>query len=286
MAENVYRDYILGYNNDGHRGMIGMERNMTDLAKWQNLIDIMATLRGENGCPWDLEQDHQSLKKYLLEEAYEVLDAIDANEDEALCDELGDLLLQIVFHAQIAKEENRFEIDDVVEAVSEKMIRRHPHIFGEEQAKDAEAVLTRWEQIKAAEKKSKGEEARGLMAINDNLPALMLAQKAQDKAARVGFDWPDINGPREKLTEEIIELDNAASLEERTEELGDILFSLVNMARFMDIDAEDALRQAVKKFIRRIDYMEESINNKGKIWGELNLDQLDKIWEEAKERGL
>ena len=259
---------------------------MADLQKWQELINIMAKLRGENGCPWDKEQDHTTLKKYLVEETYEVLDAIETQDDEALCDELGDVLLQVVFHAQIAEEQGRFCIDDVVDAVNHKMIRRHPHIFGEAHADNATEVLTMWEQIKAEEKTSSSAEKRGLMKLNENLPALMLAQKAQDKASRVGFDWPDISGPREKLTEEIAELDAASNQEEKIEEMGDVLFSLVNLARFMDLDAEDALRHSVRKFIRRFDYIENTLKNQGRNWEALNLSQLDEIWKEAKEKGI
>lgn len=259
---------------------------MADLQKWQDLIDIMDRLRGDGGCPWDREQNHRSLKKYLLEESYEVLDAIDAENDEALCDELGDVLLQIVFHSRIAQEQGRFCIDDVVDVVNAKMIRRHPHIFGQAHADNSEDVLTMWEQIKAEEKTSGSGEKRGLMKINENLPALMLAQKAQDKASRVGFDWPDISGPRAKLSEEIGELDVAVTPEEKEAELGDVLFSAVNLARFMDVDAEDALRRSVRKFIDRFDYIENTLIKQGKNWGELSLAQLDEIWDAAKEKGI
>lgn len=257
---------------------------MANREKWQELIDIMARLRGEGGCPWDRQQDHQSLKRYLVEEAYEVLDAIDAGDDAAFCDELGDVLLQIVFHAQIATEQGRFTIDDVVAAISAKMIRRHPHIFGEASAENAEQVLTMWEEIKAKEKNSDGESSRGLMKLNENLPALMLAQKAQEKAARVGFDWDDIGGPRAKLAEELAELEAAQTQEEKAAELGDVLFSIVNMARFLDIDAEDALRRCVRRFIGRCDYMDKVIEGRGQSWQQLNLAELDQIWDEAKER--
>ncbi|MEG1538198.1 MAG: nucleoside triphosphate pyrophosphohydrolase, partial [Clostridiales bacterium] len=204
-----------------------------DAAKWRQLVEIMSVLRGENGCPWDREQDHFTLKKYFVEETYEVLDAIDARDDVALCDELGDALLQVIFHAQIAAEQGRFTINDVVAGISAKMLRRHPHVFGSDQAATSGEVLTKWEEIKAAEKASGSPAAqkRGLMYVNDNLPALLLAQKVQDKAARVGFDWPDISGPRAKLTEEIGELDRAETPDEHRDELGDCLFALVNMAR-------------------------------------------------------
>ena len=259
---------------------------MADLTKWQKLIDIMAALRAENGCPWDKEQTHESLKRYLLEESYEVLDAIDSKDDAALCDELGDVLLQVVFHARLAEEEGRFNIDDVVDAVSNKMIRRHPHIFGEAHADNPDEVLTLWEQIKAKEKDSSGEKKRGIMKLNDNLPALMLAQKIQDKASRVGFDWQDIQGPKDKLREELAELDEAVTDAEKKEEFGDVLFAAVNVARFMDIDAEDALRQADHKFVRRFNYIEDEAAKQGKELTDLTLKEMDALWDEAKEKGL
>ncbi len=256
---------------------------MTDSSKWQELIDIVARLRADDGCPWDKEQTHQSIKYGLIEEAYETIDALDNNDDAAFCDELGDVLLQVVFHAQIAAEQNRFSIDDVVGGISSKMVRRHPHIFGEAKAENADQVLTMWEQIKAAEKDS-SQAKRGIMKLNENLPALMLAQKVQDKAHRVGFDWADISGPRAKLDEEIAELDAAVTDEEKMAELGDIFFSLVNMARFMDIKAEDALRQSVRKFIRRFELMEQALAEQGQEMTELDLEQLDQYWDKAKEQ--
>jgi tetrapyrrole methylase family protein/MazG family protein len=256
---------------------------MADSKKWQELIDIIARLRAKDGCPWDREQTHQSIKYGLIEESYEVIDAIDSEDEAALCDELGDVLLQVVFHAQIAAEENRFTINDVVKAITQKMIRRHPHIFGEAHAENTDEVLTMWEQIKAEEKDA-SQEKRGIMKLNENLPALMLAQKAQDKAHRIGFDWQDISGARAKLTEEIGEFDAAETVQEKAEELGDIFFSLVNLARFLDIKAEDALRQSVRKFIRRFEYMEKAIDMAGKVWSDMDLQQMDHYWNQAKER--
>ncbi len=255
---------------------------MADASKWQELVAIIARLRGKDGCPWDKKQDHFTLKRYLLEESYEVIDAIDSQDDAALCDELGDVLLQVVLHSQIAAEENKFTIDDVVDNVSRKMIRRHPHIFSDAHADNAEEVLTMWEKIKAEEKNSSQGEKRGIMNINQNLPALMLAQKAQDKAHRVGFDWPDISGAKAKLTEELQELEQANSPQERRAELGDVLFSLVNMARFMDIDAEDALRSSVQKFIKRFNYVEKTLAAKELQWEDVSLAEMDAIWDEAK----
>lgn len=255
---------------------------MADASKWQQLVAIIARLRGKDGCPWDKKQDHFTLKRYLLEECYEVIDAIDSRDDAALCDELGDVLLQVVLHSQIAAEENKFTIDDVVDNVSQKMIRRHPHIFSDAHADNAEEVLTMWEKIKAEEKNSGEGEKRSIMKINQNLPALMLAQKAQDKAHRVGFDWPDISGAQAKFTEELQELEQASSAQERCAELGDVLFSLVNIARFMDIDAEDALRASVRKFIKRFNYVEETLAVKELKWEDVSLAEMDAIWDEAK----
>jgi len=249
-------------------------------SNWTRLLEIIKTLREPNGCPWDREQTHQSLKPCLLEETYEVLEAIENASDPSLCDELGDLLLQVVFHSQIATEEGRFTIEDVISSVNQKMIRRHPHVFGSAEAADTQAVLSQWEMIKASEK-SQGKDSR-VMKINNNLPALLMAQKAQAKAARVGFDWADISGPWAKVEEELLELRNAQTQEEKSEELGDLLFAIVNLSRFLEVDAEDAMRQSVRKFINRFDYIEENLQKQGKSWDETSLVQMDELWDEAK----
>jgi tetrapyrrole methylase family protein/MazG family protein len=247
--------------------------------EWQKLLDIMTKLRGEDGCPWDKEQDHQSLKRYLLEESYEVIEAIDNDSDSQLCDELGDLLLQVVFHAQIAAEKGRFSIEDVLRGINQKMIRRHPHVFGEGKASDSAEVLSQWEKIKSQEKKS--EEKPKIMRVNSNLPALIFAQKVQEKASRVGFDWPDIKGPWAKLSEEIEEL-QAAAEEQRQEELGDVFFALVNLGRFWHLDSEETLRLAVKKFIRRFDEVERQVQKTGRDWQDFDLAGLDEFYNQAK----
>lgn len=254
--------------------------------QWRRLLAIMRRLRSEQGCPWDKEQTHQSLKRYLVEEAYEVLDAIDSGDDASLCDELGDVLLQVVFHAQIAEEQGRFNIDDVVAGICAKMERRHPHVFADDHAENAAEVLTLWEEIKAAERASSGGEKRqrGLMYLNENLPALMMAQKVQDKASRVGFDWPDKSGPRAAVTSELAELDAAVTPAQQQEELGDCLFALVNLGRFYALDAEESLRLAVKKFIRRFNYIERVLTQKGIAWQETTLADLDALWQEAKQK--
>lgn len=259
-----------------------MTKDMNGNELWQEFIHTIARLRDENGCPWDREQTHESLKRYLIEESYEVIDAIDSGSDDKLCDELGDVLLQVVLHAQIAAEDGRFAIDDVVRNVNQKMIRRHPHVFGDDEITTSREVLGRWESIKAQEKDA-GEQRR-IMSVNRNLPALMLAQKVQEKAARVGFDWPDIQGPWDKLSEEIGELKEAANREQKSEELGDCIFALVNIARFMDLDAEDSLRHCVEKVIARFNFMEDEIEKQGRKFTDFDLEKLDKLWDEAKEQ--
>lgn len=258
---------------------------LCDEKKWTELVGIMARLRAENGCPWDREQNHQSLRRYLVEETYEVLDAIDSGSDEALADELGDLLLQVVFHAQIAAEQGRFTIDSVLDHINQKMIRRHPHVFAAEHAENAREVLQQWEQIKAAEKAENGQAQtakKRIMQINENMPALLMAQKVQDKAARVGFDWPDIDGPWQKVQEELGELAAAKDQTAREDELGDCLFALVNLARFLAVDSEDALRHTVKKFIRRFDHIESRLAEQGRAWEQTSLEEMDALWDEAK----
>lgn len=248
--------------------------------KWSQLLEIMSRLRSEDGCPWDREQTHESLKRYLLEEAYEVIDAIDSGSSLRLTDELGDVLLQVVFHAQIGREKGLFDAGDVLDAINSKMIRRHPHVFGGGAAEDAQAVLNQWELIKAREQN--GDKPKGLMEVNENLPALMLAQKVQDKASRLGFDWENIQGPWDKLHEELDELKAAVTWEERRDELGDCLFALINIARFMDIDAEDALRHTVKKFLGRFQHIEKTMGTEEQAWENASLEELDQLWEEAK----
>ena len=257
---------------------------LCDPAKWQRLVEIMARLRAPDGCPWDKAQDHKSLNKYFLEEVYEVLDAIDRGSDESLCDELGDALLQVVFHAQLARERGVFTIDDVLDAICGKMERRHPHIFGTAHADDPDQVLSMWEAIKAQERKTSHSEKRGLMDVNDNLPALMMAQKVQDKAHRVGFDWADEEGSWRKLAEETAELRAAASKEEALDELGDMIFAAVNLARFYDIDAEQALRHTNRKFMSRFGYIEECLDRQGLGWDSCDRDLLEELWRQAKEK--
>lgn len=247
------------------------------------ITDVMNTLLGENGCPWDKEQTHESLRKNLLEEAHEVVEAIDCNDMEHLKEELGDVLLQVVFHARLAEQEGHFNFNDVVIAITEKMIRRHPHIFADVQADNAEAVLTNWEEIKKKEKAGKPEEQSVMSKLPPTLPALMKAEKVQQKAHRVGFDWDDIEGPKAKIVEELGEIDAAmAGSGDVEEEVGDLLFSAVNLARFAKVDPEQALNRSVQKFTDRFRAMEAKIMLDKKDFSQYTLKELDEIWDICK----
>jgi tetrapyrrole methylase family protein/MazG family protein len=249
------------------------------------LKDIMARLRGEGGCPWDREQSHQSLKRYLIEEAYEVLEAIDSGDMHKLCEELGDLLLQVVFHARLAEETGDFTLADCLEAICAKMRRRHPHVFGTAILNTAGEVLARWDQIKAAEKKSNGEEEPSVLSVPRGLPALMKALKIQEQAARVGFDWSDVTGVWAKVEEELEELRDAVAGEKHRKqaaEMGDVLFALVNLARWLGVEPEAALQAAVAKFMQRFQYIERRARQKGLDVEGLSLAEMDALWEEAK----
>ena len=243
------------------------------------LAAIMARLRDpDGGCPWDLEQDFTSIAPYTIEEAYEVADAIERGDMDALKDELGDLLLQVVFHSQMAAEAGSFGLQDVIEGICDKMTRRHPHVFGNVDADDADTVTTNWESIKAAERSNKADDS-ALAGVALALPALLRAQKIQKRAARTGFDWPDVSGARAKIFEEIEEVDAATSHEERIDEIGDLLFAVVNLARFHDVDAEAALKQANAKFERRFRGMEALA---GPAFTALSLDEKEEHWQAVK----
>ncbi|MDI3534396.1 MAG: tetrapyrrole methylase family protein / MazG family protein [Thermosediminibacterales bacterium] len=255
-----------------------------DRFEMKDLVEIMAVLRGENGCPWDLEQDHTSLKQFLLEETYEVLEKIDEKDWKGLAEELGDLLLQIVFHAQIAKENEEFDIYDVITSVSKKMIRRHPHIFGGKNIKTSELVLKNWEEIKKREKDI-NTYTDTLKDIPKTLPALMRAFKIQQKAALVGFDWDRVEDAFEKVFEEIEELKqvyNSANRDKIKEELGDTLFAVVNVARFLGVNPELALDLTNRKFIKRFSYIEETAKKLNKDLKDMTLNEMDKLWNEGK----
>lgn len=244
------------------------------------LVAIMARLRDpENGCPWDIEQDFRTIAPYTIEEAYEVADAIERDDMAALKDELGDLLLQVVFHARMAEEAGQFDVSDVIGAICDKMIRRHPHVFGDGEARDGDAVIANWETIKAAERADKDEDKSALAGVAAALPALLRAEKLQKRAARVGFDWPDAEGPRAKVSEELAEIAQASSYDEVEEEVGDLLFATVNFARHLKVDPESALRKANLKFERRFRAMEASA---GAQFPALSLDAKEALWEAAK----
>jgi len=247
------------------------------------LVEVMERLLGADGCPWDRQQTHQTLKKYLIEEAYEVIEAIDQEDMHKLCEELGDLLLQVVFHATLAKKRGDFDINEVVARITEKLIRRHPHVFGRTEVQDAREVLVNWEEIKAAEQQQRKSLLEG---IPRSLPALQRAEKVQAKASLVGFDWPDVSGALVKMEEELRELKAACkgkALREIRSEIGDLLFAVVNVARLLGVEAEDALRAAVDKFIRRFQKMEERAQARKLKLDQLSLEELDQLWEEAKE---
>jgi MazG family protein len=252
------------------------------------LCEIVAKLRAPGGCPWDREQTHESLLPALIEEAYEVAGAVRANDSTNFREELGDLLLLIVMHAEIARESDQFEISGVVKDVTEKLIRRHPHVFGKSDARDSGAVLKQWESIKHAEKTGKrGRDAGGhyLDDLPAALPALMRAQKAQSKVARVNFDWTDVGDVIAKVEEEIQELKQAIQAQDRKsieDEVGDLLFAVVNLARKCKLDAESALQAATAKFVARFNRLENKLNARGKKLGDVDLLELDAIWNQIK----
>lgn len=253
-----------------------------------DLIDIMALLRSENGCPWDREQTHESLKKYLIEETYETLEVIDSKDNKKICDELGDVLLQVIFHAQIAKENDTFDMSDVITGICKKLITRHTHVFGDVKAETSDKVLENWEAIK---KKEKGMENHTgvLKDVPASLPSLMRSYKAQQKAAQVGFDWDNIDDVIAKVDEEILELKEVykdGNIERTTDELGDVFFALVNLSRFLKIQPELALTGTINKFIKRFEYIEQESEKAGKSLNDMSLAEMDALWNEAKKCGI
>ncbi|UWG97731.1 nucleoside triphosphate pyrophosphohydrolase [Dehalobacter sp. DCM] len=259
----------------------------------EKLTAIMAELRSEWGCPWDKEQSHHTLKKYLVEETYEVIDAIDSQNMNNFCEELGDLLLQIVFHSQIASESGLFTIQHVMQSITEKLIRRHPHVFGTVQVESSREVLVHWDAIKKAEKAgseqmtSSDNDTKRFFDMPQGLPALMLADKTQKKAAKVGFDWDIVDGPLEKIQEELTELkaeiDNGDKNNPRLkEELGDVLFSIVNLSRFLEIDAEEALRLGTSKFQKRFTTILAKMTSDGTEKGKYDLNMMNFYWDQVK----
>ena len=261
--------------------------------KFAELVELIARLRAPGGCPWDREQTHQSLKPMLLEEAYEVVEAIDEGNDEEFIGELGDLLLQVVFHSQIATEEGRFDVAAVIERISAKMIRRHPHVFGDDKAENTGEVLRSWEAIKEAELVAKGKKSDGdgsmLDSVSTKFPAVMEAFQMTTKVSRVDFDWPDVASVLEKLDEEVDELKSAVAREKRDEreiadEAGDLLFVAVNVARLLGIDPESALKASNRKFRRRFRYIEDRLREQGRKPADSDHIEMDGLWDEAKRR--
>ncbi len=251
---------------------------------FETFQQVVARLRAPDGCPWDREQTHLSLRPHLLEEAYEALEAIDQKDAASLREELGDLLLQIVLNAQIASENGDFTMGEVLEGINRKIIHRHPHVFKDTQLDGVEGVLKNWEKLKEDERKQNGvDEEKGLLdGAPRSIPALSLAQEYQDRAARVGFDWPSIVPVIEKVHEELLEVEQAENEEELTRELGDLLFAVVNLVRWHKVDAESALRAMNRKFARRFKYIEQQARKDGRKLSEMSLEEMDRFWEEAK----
>jgi tetrapyrrole methylase family protein/MazG family protein len=250
-----------------------------DLGNFDNFEQIIARLRGPGGCPWDRKQTHASLKPYLIEEAYEVLQALDDEKTDKLCEELGDLLLQILLHAQIGRENGEFTMEDVIRGIATKLIRRHPHVFGDSRAGNAEEVAQEWEHIKQNEREP-GDSL--LESVPKGMPALSHSHSIQRRAAGVGFDWNEYGGIIEKLAEEAGELERADTLQQRVHEFGDVLFALVNAARWQGVHLEEALRLANERFYRRFRCMEAICRERGISFKELSFDEKNALWDEAK----
>ena len=258
---------------------------------FESFAEIVAHLRAPNGCPWDREQTHETLRKHLLEESYEAISAIDSGDFVDMREEFGDLLLQVVLQSQIANEEGHFNINQVVQGIYSKIVRRHPHVFGELKLEGVQGVLANWEKLKEKERSERGKgekkEERGLLdGVPKVLPALSQAQEYQDRAARVGFDWPEIEGVLDKIAEEIDEIKRATDEKELAAEIGDLLFALVNLARWKKVDAESVLRETNMKFKKRFGYVEQGAKKHGRDLSSLSLDEMETFWQEAKTRGI
>jgi tetrapyrrole methylase family protein/MazG family protein len=250
---------------------------------FDDLVKLMTTLRGPNGCPWDRKQSLPDLKPYVIEEAYEVVDAIDQEDRRALAEELGDLLLQAVFIAELTREEGTFDIYDSITAIHDKLVRRHPHVFGDVEANDAETVLVNWEKLKQDERKAENKSV--LSGVPQSMPALLKASRLTEKAARVGFDWRRTDDVFDKLDEEIGELREAVASgdnEHVHEEIGDLLFTIANIARKVNVNPEEALQSTNRKFMRRFGSMESQVRERGQNLDQLQLEEMDTLWDEAK----
>ena len=251
---------------------------------FESFAEIVAHLRAPNGCPWDREQTHKSLRKHLLEESYEAISAIDSGDFTDMREEFGDLLLQVVLQSQIANEENQFNVNQVIHGIHSKIVRRHPHVFGDLKLEGVDGVLANWEKLKEQERGEKKEEKGLLGGVPLALPALSQAQEYQDRAARVGFDWPEIEGVLDKVKEEIEEIKNAETDFELASEIGDLFFALVNVARWKHIDAESALRGTNMKFKKRFAHVEQGAKKEGRVPSALSLDEMESLWQEAKRK--
>jgi len=250
-----------------------------NLDQFNTLVGIIARLRAPDGCPWDRKQTHASLRENLLEECYEVLEALDKGDSSRLCDELGDLLMQIVLHTQIATEAEEFKLGDVLRSINAKLIHRHPHIFGSIKVKSAEEVTHNWQDLKREEREA---DTSLLDSVPRQMPALGYSQEIQHRAAQAGFDWEDVDGVIDKLVEEVSEFKQAESQEHKAQEFGDLLFTLANIGRRLGVDLEAALREANRRFYRRFTYMEELCRQRGLNFSELSFDEQNALWEEAK----
>ena len=265
------------------------EPKLPAAAGFARLVEIMARLRSPDGCPWDREQNFDTIKPYLLEETYEVMDAIDARDWEGVAYELGDLLLQVVFFSQMAQEAGHFDVADAIQAINSKLIRRHPHVFGDGDAKTSDEVLRKWDEIKAGEKAASAKPKGLLAGVPRSVPALMEARQLSSKAANAGFDWNNFGEVLEKLKEELAELERARqgqSQEALQDEIGDLLFVVVNMARFLKVDPEQALRGTNAKFRRRFAHVESGLEAQGKSPVEATVEEMEGLWQEAKRKGV
>ncbi|MCI0712667.1 MAG: nucleoside triphosphate pyrophosphohydrolase [Chloroflexi bacterium] len=259
---------------------------MPQPSSFQALLEVTAHLRAPEGCPWDQEQTHESLRRYLLEEAHEVLETIDKGDMTALAEELGDLTSQVLLHTQIAVDDGDFYITDVMHHIVEKLIRRHPHVWGDVDVENSGDVVRNWESIKAEEKNNKEQRESVLDGIPAGLPALIRATRLQERAARVGFDWAEIGPVIDKIREEINEIEQAEDDDERAREFGDLLFAIVNWTRWLDLDAESLLRETNLRFYQRFRYIETQVAEQGRSLTDMTLDEMDALWEAAKEKGL
>ena len=254
---------------------------------FEAFAEIVAHLRAPDGCPWDKEQTHESLRKHLLEESYEAISAIDSGDFASMREEFGDMLLQVVLQSQIANDEKQFNVNQVVQGIYTKIVRRHPHVFGDVELDGVDGVLANWEKLKEKERKDNGQNEKGLLdGVPLALPALSQAQEYQDRAARVGFDWPEIEGVLDKIKEEIEEIKTAETDFELASEIGDLFFAIVNLARWKKVDAESALRGTNMKFKKRFAYVEQGAKKQGRNLSDLKLEEMDALWNEAKKHGI